>query len=133
MPSGAALAARSASSSCGMFWIMVSSTKFRRASAPSGLMYGLSALVDCTMPASSAACCQLRSDALMPKYVWAASCTPNEPLPNETRFRYRVRISGLVKVLSSVSAIRISRSLRAGVVSTAARFSASVFAVTSSW
>jgi hypothetical protein len=35
--------------------------------------------------------------------------------------------------LSSVSAIRISRSLRAGVVSTAARRSASVCAVTSSW
>ncbi|CKT62002.1 Uncharacterised protein [Mycobacterium tuberculosis] len=112
---------------------MVSRTTFRRASAPSGLVYGLSVLVDCTMPASSAACCQFRSDALMPKYVCAASCTPNELLPNETRFKYRVRISDFVKVLSSVSAIRISRSLRAGVVSTAARFSASVWAVTSSW
>ena len=44
-----------------------------------------------------------------------------------------MRISALVNVLSSVSAIRISRSLRAGVISTAARRSASVCAVTSNW
>jgi hypothetical protein len=38
----------------------------------------------------------------------------------------------LVNVLSNVSAMRISRSLRAGVVSMAARRSASVCAMTSS-
>ncbi|CNJ99416.1 Uncharacterised protein [Mycobacterium tuberculosis] len=67
IPNGCALAARSASACSGRFSIMVSSTKFRRANAPSGLTYGLSVLVDWTMPASSAACCQFRSEALMPK------------------------------------------------------------------
>ena len=46
---------------------MVSSTTFRRANAPSGLVYGFSELVDWTRPASSAACCQFSSEALMPK------------------------------------------------------------------
>ncbi|SKW55038.1 Uncharacterised protein [Mycobacteroides abscessus subsp. abscessus] len=54
-------------------------------------------------------------------------------MPKDTRFRYRVRISCLVKVWSSRSAIRISRNLRAGVVSMAALRSASVLATTSSW
>ncbi|SLH14088.1 Uncharacterised protein [Mycobacteroides abscessus subsp. abscessus] len=58
---------------------------------------------------------------------------PYEELPNGTRLRYRVRISSLVSSLSSVSAMRISRILRAGVVSMAARRSASVLATTSSW
>ena len=46
---------------------MVSSTTFRRCSAPSGLVYGSSALVDFSMPASSAACCQFSCEALTPK------------------------------------------------------------------
>ena len=66
-PSGASLAARNASASWGTLSIMVSSTMFRRARAPSGLVYGFSVLVDCTMPASKAACCQFNSEALIPK------------------------------------------------------------------
>ena len=42
-----------------------------------------------------------------------------------------MRISGLVSALSSASAVRISRSLRVGVVSTAAWRSASVWALIS--
>ena len=50
-----------------MLSIIVSSTTFRRASAPSGLVYGFSVLVDCTMPASSADCCQFSSDGVDPE------------------------------------------------------------------
>ena len=114
-------------------WTIVSITVSRRCLVSSGLVNGLNRLVDCTMPASIAACGTVRSAASTPKYVWAAVWTPNAPLPNETRLRYLVRISSLLSSPSRVSAIRISLILRAGVVSTAARRSASFAAETRNW
>ncbi|SHT81811.1 Uncharacterised protein [Mycobacteroides abscessus subsp. abscessus] len=66
-PRGCALAASSSPFLSGELAIMVSSTRFRRARARSGLTYGLSPEVDCTMPANNAACCQFRSFASTPK------------------------------------------------------------------
>ncbi len=86
-PSGVDLAARISFARSGMFAIIVSRTVLRRSVTPSTLVYGLSAELDCTMPASIAACVRFRSFASTPKYVCAASCTPNEPFPNGTRLR----------------------------------------------
>ncbi|SLH14073.1 Uncharacterised protein [Mycobacteroides abscessus subsp. abscessus] len=66
-PSGSCLALRNSSARPGMFWIIVSSTVLRRSSTPWGLVYGFSLELDCTIPASMAACGTFRSAASMPK------------------------------------------------------------------
>ena len=86
--------------------------------------------MDCTIPASSAACCHSVAPHRPRSRCGRPTAPRRAPLPNGTRFRYRVRISGLVRVLSGQAPCRISRSLQARVVSTAASCLASVSALT---
>ena len=84
------------------------------------------------MPASSAACGTVSWSAVVLKYVRAAAATPAAPLPKDTMFRYRARISSLLRLRSSSSAICASLSLRAGVCSVAFKRSVSLWAATCS-
>ncbi|SKX75965.1 Uncharacterised protein [Mycobacteroides abscessus subsp. abscessus] len=70
------MAASSSARRSGKLTIIVSRTVLRLSVAASGLLYGLSAELDCTMPASSADSPTSRSLALLPKYVCAAASMP---------------------------------------------------------
>ena len=86
-PSGACFAAATSAGAATPVSAIASRTTLRRARLASGYVNGSSALVDWTMPASVAACGSERSAAETPKYVRAASSTPKEPWPKETRLR----------------------------------------------
>ena len=105
-------------------------TTLRRSSAACGFVTGSVAAMLRTMPANNAAWATVSLSGVVLKYVRAAAATPAAPLPNETMFRYRVRISSFDSARSICSAICASLSLRAEVCSVALSRSVSVFAAT---